>query len=94
MNDNPIPDENSFYNVAAPGVVEQHASLGLTYCVGKDWYFDVTYRKAFENTLTGPLGGIYDSDFDGTPDSPLGSNSNVASTLSTESLLIGFRVKF
>ena len=93
MNDNPVPSENSFFNVHAPGIVEQHASVGLTYCVGKDFYFDLTYRMAFENVLTGPLGGMYDPG-DGGDDVPLGTDSTVSSTLSTDSLLIGFRVKF
>jgi len=84
MNDNPISKENGFFNVAAPGIIEQHASAGMTYCVSKDWYFDLTYRQGFENSLSslmqntsGPIEG-----------------RDVTSTLSTQSLLIGFRVKF
>ena len=92
MNDNPISSENAMFNVAAPGCVEQHASAGLSYCVGKDFFFDITYRKAFENSASGMLWG----DHDGNPGTPPEQvpGTDVTSTLSTDSLLIGFRVKF
>ncbi len=52
--DNPIPAIAAMSNVVAPGVIEDHISLGASYFTptGNEW--TVAYIHAFQNSLTGP----------------------------------------
>ena len=84
-NQNPIADTNSTFNVPAPGILQQHVALGMSYCVGHDWFFDIGYRHGFENSISGEMGH---------PMTGSVSGSEVENTMSTDSLLIGFRVHF
>ena len=51
---NPVKAENVTFNILAPGVINQHFSLGGTYALSKDTEFTWAYTYAPENTVTGP----------------------------------------
>jgi long-chain fatty acid transport protein len=51
--DQPIPQNQTFVNIFAPGVVENHLTLGATWNVSKDSELTVAYMRAFENTVNG-----------------------------------------
>jgi long-chain fatty acid transport protein len=53
--DNPIPDENSFFNVAAPAVIQHHLSLGFGAEVATGVDLSLAYYRAFESEVSGPL---------------------------------------
>ena len=49
----PVGPEDTFFGVLAPGVVEDHLSLGFEYILGKKSSLIGTYRHAFKNTVNG-----------------------------------------
>ena len=51
---NPIPDELSMFNTAAPAVVQHHLTLGAG-CLFDGFGVDVGYYYAFRNSITGPF---------------------------------------
>jgi long-chain fatty acid transport protein len=51
--DNPIEAKDVTINILAPGVVQDHVTLGLSYAVGKSGELTVSYMHAFENSVTG-----------------------------------------
>jgi long-chain fatty acid transport protein len=53
--DNPIPEENSFFNVAAPAVIQHHLTLGFGAEVAAGVDFSAAYYRAFESEVSGPL---------------------------------------
>ena len=85
FNQNPISDANSGFNAPAPAVIQHHASLGASYCVGEDWFIDLAYRHGFENSVEGPMGHPTMGPVPGT---------SVTNTMSTDSVILGFRVLF
>jgi long-chain fatty acid transport protein len=52
--DNPIDSADVTFNILAPGVVEDHVTLGLSYAVGKNGELTIAYMHAFENSVSGP----------------------------------------
>jgi long-chain fatty acid transport protein len=50
----PIPDSEVLFNILAPGVVEYHATLGLTKKFGKNHEMDFTVMRAFPEEIKGP----------------------------------------
>ena len=52
-NDQPIPDNQSFLNILAPGTIQDHLSLGATWLTagGGEWNF--AYTHAFGKTVNG-----------------------------------------
>jgi len=52
--DNPIEPADVTLNILAPGVVQDHVTLGLSYAVGKRGELTVAYMHAFKNSVTGP----------------------------------------
>jgi long-chain fatty acid transport protein len=42
------------FNILAPGVIEQHATFGLTYTFANQSELDFSLAYAFENSVTGP----------------------------------------
>lgn len=79
---NPIPEEQSFFNVPAPAVVQSHLTLGAGIRLARRLQLDVGYYHAFANTVTGP----FPSNF------PVPPGSTVSNTLSENSFLIQFSV--
>jgi long-chain fatty acid transport protein len=62
--DQPIPASQTFFNILAPGVVEDHLTLGLTLEMSKTSELTVMYMHAFEKKVNGsgsipavPFGG-------------------------------------
>jgi long-chain fatty acid transport protein len=49
----PIPQSQTFLNILAPGVVQNHLTLGATWANGKTGELSVAYMHAFENTVNG-----------------------------------------
>ncbi len=59
--DNPISSRDVTFNILAPGVVKDHATLGLTYTLASGNELTVAYMHAFREDVTGttifPFGG-------------------------------------
>lgn len=62
--DQPIPASQTFFNILAPGVVEDHLTLGLTLELSKISELTIMYMHAFEKKVNGsgsipavPFGG-------------------------------------
>jgi long-chain fatty acid transport protein len=53
--DNPIPEENSFFNVAAPAVIQHHLTLGIGAELATGVDFSAAYYRAFESEVSGPM---------------------------------------
>ena len=76
---NPIPDEQSMFNVPAPAVVQHHVTAGFGYTIVDGVDINVSAYQALENSITG---AIY------RPTALPGTS--VTNTLSETSLLVGF----
>ena len=50
----PIPDKEVLFNILAPGVIETHATLGVTKKIGNNHEFDFTLTRAFPKEVKGP----------------------------------------
>lgn len=77
---NPIPNDLSMFNTAAPAVVQHHASVGAGYAFTNGFGIDVGYYHAFSNSITGPF------------QTPAGAmpGTSIKSTMSENSILVGF----
>ena len=53
FNDQPIPSSQTLFNVLAPGVITQQASIGATYYIGKEYEISGFYARGFSQTVTG-----------------------------------------
>jgi len=51
--DQPIPASQTFFNILAPGVVEDHVTLGATWKMGANGELTVMYMHAFEKEVNG-----------------------------------------
>ncbi len=51
--DNPIPASETFFNILAPGVIEQHFTLGATWKIDPKSELSFSYMHAFENEVSG-----------------------------------------
>ncbi|MHB1173662.1 MAG: OmpP1/FadL family transporter [Sulfuriferula sp.] len=51
--DNPIQAKDVTFNIIAPGVVKDHATLGVTYLTSAGNELTVSYMHAFENSVSG-----------------------------------------
>jgi len=49
--DQPIPSGETTFNALAPGVIEDHLTLGATWTLANDSELTVSYMHAFENTV-------------------------------------------
>jgi long-chain fatty acid transport protein len=52
--DNPIQARDVTFNMLAPGVVQNHYTLGFTYNVSKDSELTMAYMHAAKNSVSGP----------------------------------------
>lgn len=50
----PIPESEMLFNILAPGVVEQHATFGLSRTIGENRGLHFSVMRAFRKSLTGP----------------------------------------
>jgi long-chain fatty acid transport protein len=53
-NDNPIRSQDVTFNILAPGVIEDHVTLGFTYKTKSGGELTMAYMHAFSNSVTGP----------------------------------------
>ena len=49
----PIPKSETFFNILAPGVVQDHLTLGATWTLSDKSELSVSYMHAFENSVKG-----------------------------------------
>lgn len=49
----PIPNNQTLFNVIAPGVVEDHLTLGATWAIDRDKELSISYMHAFEKKVSG-----------------------------------------
>jgi long-chain fatty acid transport protein len=49
----PIPNSETFFNILAPGVVQDHATFGITYDVSEKSEISFAYMHAFKNSVNG-----------------------------------------
>jgi long-chain fatty acid transport protein len=52
--DNPITSRDVTFNILAPGVVQNHLTLGFTYTINPTSEVSMAYGHAFDNEVTGP----------------------------------------
>jgi long-chain fatty acid transport protein len=83
----PIPSSQTFFNILAPGVVEDHVTLGATWKMGANGELTVMYMHAFETTVNGQ-GSIPP----GAPPGYGGGNANLK--MSQDSLGIAYGWKY
>ncbi|MCX6543408.1 MAG: outer membrane protein transport protein [Acidobacteria bacterium] len=50
----PIPSSEVLFNILAPGVIEHHATFGISKDLGRGRAFDVAVMRAFNKTVSGP----------------------------------------
>ena len=81
--DQPIPADQTFLNILAPGVIEDHASLGLTWNLGSAGELSLAYTHAFEKTVKGR---------NSIPTLFGGGEADL--TMSQEILAVGYGLKF
>jgi long-chain fatty acid transport protein len=81
--DNPIPSSQTLLNILAPGVIEQHFTLGATWRLDPKSELSFSYMHAFENTVDGS---------NSIPAAFGGGNANIK--MSQDSLGIAFGMKF
>jgi len=83
----PIPADQTFFNILAPGIVQNHVSLGGTFKTSRTGELSVAYTHAFSNTVNG-AGSIPP----GNPPGFGGGNANL--TMSEDSLGVAYGWKF
>jgi long-chain fatty acid transport protein len=81
--DNPITARDVTFNILAPGVIEEHVTLGFTYNLSKTTELTVAYMHAFENSVSGPANN---------PNFPVGGTETL--TMSEDSLGIALGWRF
>jgi len=79
--DNPIPDENSFFNVAAPAVIQHHVTMGFGYEFHEGIEVSGAYYHALESDVSGPM---YHPAMGAIP------QSNVTSSMLEDSFVLQF----
>ena len=52
-NDQPIPNDQTFLNILAPGVIQDHLSLGATWSVDQRQELSVAYTYGFKKKVKG-----------------------------------------
>jgi len=84
FNENPIREEDTFYNVPAPAIIQHHLSAGFSYDMVHDWTLSCAVKHGFKNSISGAW------------QSPAGAipGTKVSSELSTNSLTIGLGRKY
>jgi long-chain fatty acid transport protein len=49
----PIPDNQTYFNILAPAVVQHHVTAGATWRFNQNWELSVFYAHAFKDTVNG-----------------------------------------
>ena len=53
QSDSPIDKDQTFFNILAPAVIEEHATIGMTYVLPQGSEISMFYMHAFENEVKG-----------------------------------------
>lgn len=83
-NEHPVQDRLSFFNVAAPAIIQHHLSVGGTVKVLDGLDLSIAYSHGFEHSISGPWVA---------PGGPL-EGTTATSTLSGDRLVAGGSVEF
>jgi long-chain fatty acid transport protein len=75
----PIPDNQTYFNVLAPAVVQHHVTAGATYHINKNWELTAFYAHAFKETVDGSGNAL-----------GAGSNANLTMSQDTFGFSIGW----
>jgi long-chain fatty acid transport protein len=59
--ESPIPDSEVLINILAPGIVEDHVTLGFSFRSSKKSEWNLSYMHAFERTQTDPSSAFFGS---------------------------------
>ena len=59
--DQPVPSGETFFNILAPGVVQNHPSLGATWATDSGGEWSGFYSRAFGQSVTGAKDGLNNS---------------------------------
>ena len=54
-NQNPVSNENAFFNIASPLITQHVLSVGTSYRYNRNCMVSVSYSHAFRNSVTGPI---------------------------------------
>jgi long-chain fatty acid transport protein len=57
--DNPVQSSDVTFNILAPGVVQDHVTLGFTYALQDKSEITMAYMHAFEKSVSGPANNPY-----------------------------------
>jgi long-chain fatty acid transport protein len=79
--DNPIPDSQSFYNIPAPAIVQDHFTFGIGLKPSRRSEISLGYYYVPENTQSGPI-----------PNPLVPPGSSVTNSMKESSLLIQFTI--
>lgn len=78
-NDEPYAGTETFFNVLAPGVIKEHATLGATWRMPNGAELSFAYMHAFKNTISGTPGSM---------------SQGVSNTMYEDSFGIAYGMKF
>jgi long-chain fatty acid transport protein len=84
--ENPVQARDVTFNILAPGVIEDHVTLGLTYALDERSEITASYMHAFENSVTG------DSLFNALAGPGAGGRETI--TMSQNSLGVAYGYRF
>jgi long-chain fatty acid transport protein len=88
--DNPIESRDITFNILAPGVVQEHYTLGLTYSVDKNIEWSVAYMHAPRKTVSGS--SLFNALF--PPPAPANAGGNETIGMSQNSLGFAFGMRY
>ena len=60
-NDQPIPDSEVFLNILAPGVIQDHLSVGATWNFDQHQEINIAYTRALEDEVKGKISPAFGS---------------------------------
>lgn len=78
--ENPIPESQSLFNLPAPAIVQNHATVGVGFQLVEGLHIDLGYYHVFSNEITGPMYG---------PAGPM-AGSSVTSKMFEDSMVLTF----
>lgn len=85
---NPIESKDVTFNILAPGVIQKHLTLGMTYALGQDTTISASFMHAPREAVSGP------SLFNGLFASPPGAGGTETIGMSQNSLGFAWSMKF
>jgi long-chain fatty acid transport protein len=85
FSENPIPDENTFYNIGSTAIYQHIVSVGASWHITCRTSLVIAYLKAFENSISGAIEAPGIGPVPGT---------SVTARQSIDALVTGLQVKF